>query len=399
MSEQSSVISRLEVLSLETLGRGTLSELLGDMVIYRRLAPQDPRLPAFQDAWREMGAPDSRLPRKLEPVYARVVAWLLRRVHELEKPGRRISELLYLGDTAMLDSTAFHNLVRVSGWRGWAFIATERADAPPEIEYRKDGVTLANRWPAITEWLNWLLEDQEAHLDERTAVVVDIDKTALGARGRNAGPIDEARMEGVERTVAQVLGPRFDRDTFQTAYRELNQSRYHSFTADNQDYLAYVCLIIGAGLYELEELKRDIEQGRMVDFAQFIRWADARLCREEDVGFRAIHRAIYACFRAGDPTPFKAFRRQEYLSTVARMNSLPDDAPVEQRLREEICLTGEIMATLRWLRARGVSMLALSDKPDEASVPTPEQAQEGFLPLHRTPTHIVGQPIDDWLPR
>ena len=195
-----------------------------------------------------------------------------------------------------------------------------------------------------------------------------------------------------------MLGSRFNRDVFQAAYRELNQVQYHSFTADNQDYLAYVCLIIGAGLCTLEELKEDIRQGHMVDFAQFIRWADAKLCRSGDPGLTDIHRAVYARFLSGDPTPFKAFRRQEYLSTVARMGHLPDDVPMERRLREEICLTGEVMAAIQWFRSRGITMLALSDKPDEASVPTREQEADGFHPLHRTVTHIVGQPIQEWLP-
>ena len=38
-------------------------------------------------------------------------------------------------------------------------------------------------------------------------------------------------------------------------------------------------------------------------------------------------------------------------------------------------------------------MLALSDKPDEATVPSHVLAAQGYLPLHRTPTHVVGQGI------
>ena len=398
MSEDRSVRTYLPTAELAVQGRGRLSDLLDDLVIYRRLEPMDRRLPSLQEAWQEMGLPDSRLPRKLERTYAIAVAWLLQRARELETPGRKIQELLYLGDTATLDSAAFRNLLDVSGWPGWAFIASERMDEPPKIEHREDGVTLANRWAAIAEWLRWLVEEQDVRLDVGTAVVVDIDKTALGGRGRNSTPIDQARMDGVERVVAQILGARFDRDTFQEAYQELNQSRYHPFTADNQDYLAYTCLIIGAGLCTLEELKDDISRGCMVDFDQFIRWVDARLCRTDDIGLIDIHRAVYARFQAGDPTPFKTFRRQEYLATVERMGHLPDDVPVERRLQEEICLTGEVMAVLRWLKERDVVMLALSDKPDEASIPTPDQAAEGFLPLHRVPTHVVGQPIEDWLP-
>ncbi|HEY66129.1 MAG TPA: hypothetical protein G4O02_16335 [Caldilineae bacterium] len=393
----------LKVLStapaLQVQGMGRLSDLLDDLVVYRRLEPMDPRLPSLQDAWRDMGLADSSIPRKLEQPYARVVTWLLQRARELDAPGQKIRQVIYLGDTATSDSIAFHNVLQVTGWSGWAFIASEQADAPPTIEHRDDGITLTNRWGAIAHWLCWLTEEQGVRIDASTAVIVDIDKTALGGRGRNSTPIDQARMEGVEQIVAQVLGERFDHDLFQRAYQELNQSRYHPFTADNQDYLAYTCLIIGAGLCSLEELIEDISTGRMADFEQFIRWVDARLCRADDLGLIDIHRTVYAHLRAGDPTPFKAFRRQEYLATVRRMGHLPNDVPIERRLQEEICLTGEVLAVVKWLKERDVIMLALSDKPDEASVPTPEQETEGYLPLHRVPTHIVGHPIEEWLPR
>jgi hypothetical protein len=35
-------------------------------------------------------------------------------------------------------------------------------------------------------------------------------------------------------------------------------------------------------------------------------------------------------------------------------------------------------------------LFCLSDKPDEASIPTPELALQGYAPIHRTPTHGVG---------
>ena len=46
-------------------------------------------------------------------------------------------------------------------------------------------------------------------------------------------------------------------------------------------------------------------------------------------------------------------------------------------------------AALRW-REAGALLFALSDKPDEASVPTGELAAEGLLPIHRVETHAVG---------
>ena len=42
-------------------------------------------------------------------------------------------------------------------------------------------------------------------------------------------------------------------------------------------------------------------------------------------------------------------------------------------------------------RRAGALLFGLSDKPDEASLPTPELEQQGHLPLHRNVTHIVGE--------
>ncbi len=97
--------------------------------------------------------------------------------------------------------------------------------------------------------------------------------------------------------------------------------------------------------------------------------------------------------QAGDPTPFKAFRRNEYLCTVERFGCLPDGAPVEQLLAEQVCITQEVREIALWLKRRGCLLLTMSDKPDEATLPTWEQVNRGYLPLHRTPTTAVGESI------
>jgi len=370
-------------------GRAAVSDLFGDRVIYRNLAPCDSCLPSLRDAWREIGLGSSRIPRKAEPAYGQVVGWLLRRAQEMDNPGVPLREMVYLGDTKLLDGTAFANLKQALGLPAWAFIASENLAAPPQMVLEGDHA-LANRWNALPEFMAWVRE-QGGRLDKSTAFVVDLDKTVIGARGRNDKPIDQARIEGVERTVSDVLGADFNRDAFLEAYRTLNQPAFHPFTADNQDYLAYICLIISAGLIGLSELVTDVESGQMQDFAQFIRWADTVVPFARQNGLIEIHQSVYARVQLDDPTPFKTFRRNEYLCTVARLGHLPDDAPLAQRLATEICITYEVWQAVAWMRERGALLLALSDKPDEASLPTEELAAQGHQPLHRTPTHVVGE--------
>ena len=372
----------------KTHGTATLSEFLGDNVAYRNLVPADPRLPPVAALCAELGLESGAIPRKAEPAYGRVVAELLRRGRQLELPGGSIERLIYVGDSAHNDGLAFANLLAASGWAGWAFIGRDSPGEPPEVKI-EDELYLANRWSALPAFTAFL--DYEGFpVDERTAVVLDLDKTAIGARGRNDAAINAARVEGVQRTVADLLGDGFDGAAFEAAYGALNQSAYHPFTTDNQDYLAYICLILGAGLVSLEELVGQVQDGSLADFFTFIARVQARRAELAATGLAPIHDQVWACVQAGDPTLFKAFRYNEYLTTAARFGGAPD-APVDDLLANQIVLTQEVRAAAAALRARGALLFGISDKPDEASLPNAQQAQAGMLPLHHLPTLAVGE--------
>jgi hypothetical protein len=292
----------------------------------------------------------------------------------------------------MNDGIAFANLCRAGGWPGLAFIGAERRDAPAHVEVVAQDVGtlyLANRWAALADF-DRFCQAEGRPVDVGTAVVIDLDKTALGARGRNDSVIDQARVEAVRRTIGDLLGTAFDAGEFQTAYDRLNQPAFHAFTADNQDYLAYVCLVLGSGLYQLAPLVVEIEAGQMVSFHQFIAEVEART-DELPSALRYIHAGIYDRVRAGDPTPFKTFRRNEYRATVERMGWLADETPVEALLAREIVVTQEVREMALAWRARGALLFGLSDKPDEASLPPDDLAARGFQPIHRTETHAVGE--------
>lgn len=376
-------------------GESSLYDLVGDLVVFRNLSPIDPQIPSYDQAWAEMGMAGPQRPRKQDPAFAQVLAWFLRRGRALDGVRTPLAELIYLGDTALADGNAFRHVRAAGGWRGWAFIGAER-DESLAVDI-KDGIYSANRWSALAEFAGWLLAEGAA-LDERTAVIVDIDKTALGARGRNDAAIDRARVAAIEHTVADALGPAFDQATFRRAYTAIIPPKYHPFTTDNQDYVAYLCLMVSAGFIGLEELLHQIETGELRSFADFLARVDARQDMLAGAELRTLHRDIYARVRAGDATPFKAFRRREYIETVGRMGHLPADAPLGQRLVEEICLTREVFDFGRWLRDRGCLLMAVSDKPDEASLPTPALVAQGYLPLHRTKTHLTGQMLAELLP-
>src|SRR4030065_560312 len=92
---------------MKIYGRASLSEFLGDFVVYRRLSPADERLPGLET-------------------------------------------LIYLGDTRLLDGTAFANLCQAGGWQGLAFIAAESDEPPSMVE--QGALLLANRWASLGDF-------------------------------------------------------------------------------------------------------------------------------------------------------------------------------------------------------------------------------------------------------
>lgn len=373
-------------------GRTALHEFLDDLVVFRNLVPLDERLPSLHDLRERLDLPEGVTPRKSQPAYAEVIVHMLETARAIDLPGTgpQIERLIYFGDTRLNDGTAFVNIARAGNWAGLAFIASEKNEpAPAEISEQGDGTLyLANHWGDIQAFEKFRRQ-RDFPIDEQTVVVLDIDKTALGARGRNDQVINQARVQAARRTVEDLLGTDFEQVSFQTTYDELDQARYHSFTTDNQDYLAYICLIVDSGLYRLDSLVERLRAGSLTSFEQFIAEVDGRANELPDA-LRQMHCQVYECMQSGDPTPFKAFRYNEYYATIERMGCLGDDASVDAMLAHEIVVTQEVReAALRW-RAQGALLFGLSDKPDEASIPGQDAMREGMQPIHRAETHAVG---------
>jgi len=263
------------------------------------------------------------------------------------------------------------------------------ASGEPPRFWREGDVFVGNRWALLADFSSQV-EAEGLSLGPQTALVLDLDKTTLGARSRNDGVVDLARVDGVRATVAALLGERFDQAAFERAYGELNRPAYHPFTADNQDYLAYICLAVGAGMIAFEELLARVQGGKLQNFQEFLA-AVAPQARAAEPRLRALHEEIVMRAKAGDPIPLKEFRRREYLATVARFGRPSGEAPIEARLRDEVLITQEVRQAALAAGRRGALVFGLSDKPDEASFP-PLGAQ-GLQPLHHTPTHAYGESL------
>jgi hypothetical protein len=374
--------------SYKITGKSSLYDVWGDFIVYRNLVPADARLPVFAELRKRLNLRVEGLPRKSDLDYGAVVAEVLRQARRLDLPSASIKRLVFLGDTRLLDGTAFQNLCQAGGWPGWAFIGRDELASPKQVEI-EDQLFIANRWSALPEFFGFL-EHRGFGLDEQTALVIDMDKTAVGGRGRNDKVIDEARLEGVKRTVAVLLGNEFDETAFRQVYQELNKPAYHFFTADNQDYLAYICLMLGTDLFDFNTILQEIQAGMMKTFADFIQRVQERRGELSSEGLVAIHEDVWRCFQLNDPTPFKAFRYNEYVATAACFGGEIDE-PVQNALLRWVGITAEVQGTAEELRRRGALVFGLSDKPDEASLPNADQAERGMKALHRLVTLCIGE--------
>jgi hypothetical protein len=163
--------------------------------------------------------------------------------------------------------------------------------------------------------------------------------------------------------------------------------------------------VLVGGLFDPDAAITEVDAGQLTSFEQFIARVEQHAAAL-DPRLKPIHADILANVMAGDPTPFKTFRRNEYHLTIARFGCLPDDSPIETLLSGEILITQEVrLAALAW-RSQGATLFGLSDKPDEAALPAEvlRQSREGeaALPdtalydedspaLHQAITHSVGE--------
>lgn len=377
---------------MRVCGIGSLFEALGDSIVYRSLQPVDRRLPGLRSLRPSLGLQPRRVPRKAEPAYGRVVGEILRAAGALSAGRHDFDRVILIGDTRHSDGAAFVNICTALDCPGDAFICSETPAEPELVPHdRGSGRTihLATRWRSIGAFEAQLAR-QGATIGRGTVVIVDIDKTILGARGRNHRPIDTARAAAVVRTARELRGEAVNRDLLLAAYNHFNDPQFHAFTTDNQDYLAYLAMLVESGWSSIEKIREGIARGRLGSFGDLLNAVSATVERLPN-RLRRAHDNVVMAVEIGDPTPFKDFRRAEYRETVDRMAPPGKVEDMARLLATRITLTAEVWRRIRLWRDRGALLFGLSDKPDEASFPSAELETQGYQPLHITRAMVVGE--------
>ena len=330
------------------------------------------------------GLPAGSIPRKAEAAYGAVIAEILKNARQIDHPQLPIKNLVFIGDTRLNDGTSFQNICKAGRWPGVAFIGSETNQ--PESIQLDDHFDLplytANRWSCLTEFPA-LCSQHGIDIQPDTAVIFDLDKTSLGARGRNDKAIDRARTLAGKDTIRNILGDSFNESLFNESYQLFNQVSMHPFTTDNQDYLVYLSLLACAEFMKAGALLEFVKRGVWKDFTAFAETVNAQKMNLPPQ-IQPVQNDFYTCLQNGDPTPFKTFRRQEYLNTIAAMQTDSGNELAPDDLENTIFITEEVRQFGLFCKARGALLFGLSDKPDEASLPTEELAAQGYLPLHRS---------------
>lgn len=347
----------------------TIADLTDDRVYYRDLEPCDPNLPGLTALQGQLGLPAGLLPRKREPAYAQV-ALALAMAAQAQRGGAPLEALIVIGDTDN-DRLLTQFLAQLpNAPLAYGFIGVDRPVALESLIW--DGVVAtATRWALLNPWADDL--EQRGVRWDRAALLIDIDKTLLGPRGRGDGAIDDARAEGALAVATELLGANLNIALFRRIYADLCHQEWHHFTLDNQDYVTSTALFIASGVLDYEQLSSGVATGQIANFADLLATISSSVCP----ALVPLHTELCACVAAGDPTPFKQFRRAEFVATITRM--------ADGRLS----LCRDLFILTQRLKATGALCLATSDKPAESALPTPAQRAAGILPLHRTLAHVI----------
>ncbi|MDD5263795.1 MAG: hypothetical protein PHU43_03065 [Candidatus Bipolaricaulis sp.] len=367
-------------------GEGAIQDVVGDRILYRNLIPVNRRLPGIDELREKLGILAGEHPRKGTERHARVVAEIVQAAARQAGTANDLARWVYVGDTRQSDGATFRGLCQVTGRPGWAFIAGECDEPGSEQRHADSRLVFAHSWAEIDAFFA-AAGAAGFGCGSNTAVIVDLDKTLFGARGRNDHVVDGTRTAAALSVVCEAVGST-EPAGLANVYAEINHSRFRGFVEDNQDVVVYLSTLVVSGSVPLSDLEGRGSDQAGKGFRAFLEEVNRRRSSLSP-GMRSFHDAVYGRALAGCPTLVPAFRRAEYRETVARMSGAAAGAPVDQLLQKRVVITGEVWDVLRAWQERGALVFALSDKPDEAAFPSAE-APVDARPIHATPTCIIG---------
>lgn len=321
-----------------TFRYATLSDMLQNNVVFRELNPLNSSLPNFEKLKTELFL--QSLPRKKDREYARVLYRILKSLKDF-------ANIVYIGDTFLSDLTVIKNLKKCANEPVFGVITSEGAPLP---ENDDTFVIFSDKWANLPT----LVEDK---ISGGSLVIIDLDKTFIGANGRNHLPIDKARTDAIVALAKNIFEAPNEED-FLKLYQKIHSKEFLAFTADNQDIVSILTLIIYSSVVSFEEFAHFAKTGTFEEFIDKIDVKEPLLTYVNEVRSN---------LKLNMPTLFPTFRKIELEKTIGRMDFLPVDAPLSELLSEEILITGEVYEVADRALEKGAALFGVSDKPEIAS--------------------------------
>ncbi len=329
-----------------TYKRAKLSNIFGEYIVFRELNPVKKELPDFEKIKAALSL--KKLPRKKDKEYAEALSYIFSSIRKFEK-------VFYIGDTLMSDLSVIKNFARIPGFKVFGVITREGEMNGFEL---KENFLMNGRWANLREAIT-LCEEKIFRIDDKTVLIIDIDKTAIGGRGRNDKAIDKARIDAIRELASEIFG-KVEEERFSDAYRTANRREFFYITEDNQDIISILSFLLYDGTVSVSE----IEGGK---FNTVIELLEKSHSKNEKLTHYVMK--VLENIKSGNPTAFPSFRKKEFQKTIARSDFLPDETPISTLLSEEIMITGEVFDVAEDLKKRGTLVFGVSDKPALSTMP------------------------------
>lgn len=354
----------------------SIRQMFGNLVVLRDLEFQNQAFRGLSELRPILGLPEGILPRKNEADYAKVVAHIL-----TELVPHDVTGIIYVGDTYLSDGKAIQNLSsQIDCWiKG--FLCKESLSAEPE-DYLLGNIVLSNRWVNVSKVIREAIRSG-VPIRQGMVGIFDLDQTTYAAKGRNDEALKRARLDAVHSLVKDIIGESvYEPDKTERLYREFDQDQYHVLTGDNQDFVVLLTLACTLGFYDTSDVRNML---RVYSRSIGSLVTDMRFRLDKNRAGNTFGKAwdfvqeVYYNLGAGDNTPCKSFRREEYKATAQRMYIRSDTVggKLPFNSSEQVALTREIVDLIEFLRDRGATVLALSDRPVESTYPSKALETEG----------------------
>jgi hypothetical protein len=411
---QSEELNSADHQDLSCRGTGRIGDLFGRRIILRRMERLDTGEQLFGSA--------THFARKYQFAYAQVLSDHI----GFHFPDVRC--LLYIGNTHQNDGTLIRNLQQL-GWDVSGFICE------PGLGIQRlwfDNLLYTDRWTDLVG----LAQKVETKVGRNMLALFDIDKTLWAPSGVHDLPLNKSRIRAMCRLVDEYVSnsdravARHARARVEWLYGEISTMQYLPLTLDNEDFKATICVFLAlcvvlnrrrfenvdhetgpAFLEELGQLPpRDFlksvrdyvlsfanpmhgDEENITDFIedtllavdshQYLRYAKKNGILYEKMieDLRGISRETIGT----SPVQYPAFRAKELEESLVC-------AAENRDFDERLVLNKPAWDLAVWLRHRGVYLLALSDRPEEATV---SPSGESLLDASMT---IYGKEITSFLP-